>query len=141
MQAGYTVPKYFKQGRQTSYVVDKGIGIRNFWSNDTWNRLYFLISSWCDNITWVFPKLILRVDVNITECQVSMSTACRIFTKVTRQIQNAGLFSIYFYFFWMVVVVVVNGVMSTAATLINCLGLTHFATSLILLQVAICIHF
>ena len=30
MQAGYTVPKYFKQGRQTSYVVDKGIGIRNF---------------------------------------------------------------------------------------------------------------
>ena len=99
MQAGFTVPKYLKQGRQTSYVVDKGIGIRNFWSNDTWNRLYFLISSWCDNITWVFPNLILRVDVNTTECQVSMSTACRIFTKVTRQFENAGLFSIYLHLF------------------------------------------
>ena len=31
----------------------------NFLSNDTWNILYFLISSWCDNITWVSPSLIL----------------------------------------------------------------------------------
>ena len=49
-----TVLKYFKWGRQTLWIRNW-----NFWSNETWNRFSFLISSWCDNISWVSPSLIL----------------------------------------------------------------------------------